>query len=94
MPEMSARGMGIARHNFGAQNFYDRLGAVFYSELTLETIPFNELKEYTASSFGVYFDKRKIKQFINSAEMVEALSLERHLRRQREMRELRQFSMH
>ena len=94
MPEMNARGMGVTRHNFGAQNFYDKLGAVFYSELTLETIPFNKLSEYTTGSFGVYFDKRKIKQFINSAEMVEALSLEHHLRRQREMRERHERFMH
>lgn len=75
-PYLDAFGVGISKNNVKAQRFYDGMGGVFYSMTSMQPIPYYKLAEYANSSaFGIYFDKRKIKQLADQ-HMILALNLQ------------------
>lgn len=88
-PYLDAFGTGISKRNVKAQMFYERLGGVFYTMNGMQPIPYHRLRDYMCSSYGVYFDKRKIKELADQ-HMVLAMNLKEFKERRLEQERIRQ----
>ncbi len=76
-PHLDVCGLGVSRSNVVAQNFYARLGGVFFTGDTKQPIPLDKIKSSEYISCGVYFDREQIKRLAD-AEFVRALCIEEY----------------
>ena len=83
-----ARGYGISKCNLEAQQFYNRLGGVFYSAKDMQIIPFNKLQDYSYVSYGVYYDKTKILELCRIMNELEPISFRHHMIKHYDEREM------